>query len=329
MKPPPALRPYRRLRLAPPPQDGYQWAMSAPRRPDQHHASRRATGIGVLAIVMWATLAPLAVYSRAVPPFQLVAVAFTIAFLVGAAASLLRGRNPLDQLRQSWRVWLLGIGGLFGYHFFYFLAFRLAPAVEVNLINYLWPLLIVLLSALLPGVRLRWWHAAGALVGLAGTALLVTRGGQVAIRADHLPGYLSALACAVTWAGYSVLSRRFGHVPTDAVAGFCLATAALAGLCHMIFETTVWPTALSGWTALALIGLGPVGAAFFVWDHGVKHGDIRLLGALSYLTPPASTLLLVAMGAAEGHWTVWAACLLIAGGALLASRDLLRRPRTA
>lgn len=290
-------------------------------------AVRRATAIGALAIAMFSTLALLTTLSGTVPPFQLVAMAFVVAFLVGTAAGLARGRDVVGVLRQPAPVWLLGVTGLFGYHFFYFLAFRLAPdaAVEVNLLNYLWPLLIVLFSALLPGEGLKRGHVLGALFGLAGTALIITgRGRGLSLEAGALPGYLSAVVAAVTWGGYSVLSRRFGHVPTEAVGGFCLVTAVLAGLCHLMFETTVAPSGL-GWLAILGMGLGPVGAAFFVWDHGVKHGDIRALGALSYATPLLSTLLLILFGLATAHWSLWLACGLIVGGAVLASRDVLRR----
>lgn len=290
---------------------------------------RRATAIGGLAILLWSSLALLTTLSGDIPPFQLVAMSFALAFLVGTTAAMARGRGVVAPLRQPWPVWLLGVGGLFGYHFFYFLAFRLAPdaAVEVNLLNYLWPLLIVLFSALLPGHRLTAGHVLGGLFGLAGTALLVTgKGRGLSIEAAYLPGYLSAAACAVVWAAYSVLSRRFGHVPTEAVGGFCLATAVLAALCHVAFEATVVPGAME-WLAVLLLGTGPVGAAFFVWDHGVKRGDIRALGALSYATPLLSTFLLILFGRAEAGWAVWTACALIVGGAVMASWDMLRGQR--
>ncbi len=293
------------------------------------HDVRRATAIGGLAVLMWATLAPLTQLSGVIPPFQLVAMAFAIAFVVGIAAAVLRGRDWLGALRQPWPVWLLGVGGLFGYHFFYFLAFRLAPeaAVEVNLINYLWPLLIVLFSALLPGERLTGRHVAGALAGLAGTALIVAgRGEGPGFDPTRLSGYLAALAAALTWGAYSVASRRFGHVPTEAVGGFCLGAAAMAGFSHLAFESTVVPQGTE-WLAVAAMGIAPVGAAFFVWDHGCKHGDIRALGALAYAAPLLSTTLLVVLGLSEASWTVWPACALIIGGAVLASGDLFRRRR--
>src|SRR5690606_30758158 len=243
-----------------------------------------------------ATLALLTTLSGAVPPFQLVAMAFGLAFLLALGGWLLRGEPVAAHLRQPTQVWALGIGGLFGYHFFYFLALRNAPPVEAGLIAYLWPLLIVLFSALLPGERLRWWHLAGALAGLAGAALLVTNGGAVSFRADYALGYLAALACAFTWSAYSVLSRFVKSVPTDTVGGFCAASAVLGLVCHLIFEDTVLPGSALEWLAVLALGLGPVGLAFFTWDHGVKHGDIKALGAASYAAPLLSTILLVLFG---------------------------------
>ncbi len=285
---------------------------------------RRATLIGGSAILMWATLALLTRLAGPIPPFQLVAMAFGVGGLTGLAVQAARGRSPWAALRQPPAVWALGIGGLFGYHFLYFLALQTAPAVEANLINYLWPLLIVLFAGLLPGERLGRPQLLGAVAGLAGTLLLVTGGAGLSVRAEYLTGYLAALGCAVTWAAYSVLSRRFGAVPTESVIGFCLATSALAALCHLAFETTVWPKGW-GWAVVLAMGLGPVGAAFFVWDHGVKRGDIQTLGALSYATPLLSTALLIVAGDAALTWPVLAAGLLIVGGAVVAGRGLAKR----
>lgn len=289
-------------------------------------ASRlRATVVGAAAPLLWAALALLTTLARPVPPFQLVALTFGVAFAVALGKWSLEGRAAFARLRQPWPVWLLGVGGLFGYHVLYFAALANAPAVEASLIAYLWPLLLVLFSALLPGETLRWVHVAGAAAGLAGALLLMTQGGSVTFRAEHAAGYAAAFACALTWAGYSVLSRRLGAVPTDVVGGFCGATAFLGLVFHLRFEATAWPAEPLGWAAILALGLGPVGAAFFLWDHGVKRGDIRLLGAVSYASPLLSTVLLVAVGRAEPGWTIAAACALIVGGALLAARDLWRR----
>jgi drug/metabolite transporter (DMT)-like permease len=280
--------------------------------------TRAATSIGLTAVLLWSLLALFTAASGTVPPFQLAAMTFALGGLVGLSTWIGRPRSRAAlHLRPT--VWALGVGGLFGYHALYFAALRLASPVEAGLISYLWPLLIVLFSALLPGERLRATHVAGALLGFLGVIVLVAGRGALQARADHLPGYLCAFAAAFVWAGYSVLSRRFVEVPTDAVAGFCIATAGLSLLCHLVFETSVWPASASEWLAVLALGLGPVGAAFYVWDIGVKRGDIRLLGVASYAAPVLSTLILVLAGYADPSLALGVACALIVSGALVAT----------
>lgn len=286
-------------------------------------ASLRATCIGAIAILLWATLALLTTLSGPIPPFQLTAMTFTVGFGVGLAAWQRAGQNPLHCLRLPYRVWALGLWGLFGYHMFYFIALSHAPAVDASLIAYLWPLLIVFCSALLPGERLRWFHGLGALLGFGGAAVLITQGQSLQLEAQYALGYLAALICAAIWTSYSLLSRRLGAIPTEAVGGFCGATAILAWICHFSLETTVWPSGAEGLAILAL-GLGPVGLAFFLWDYGVKRGNIKQLGVFSYGAPLLSTGLLILFGQAEATAAVAIACGLIVGGALLASLDVWR-----
>ncbi|MDP1729616.1 MAG: EamA family transporter [Devosia sp.] len=285
-------------------------------------SQRAATLIGFSAVLLWSLLAFFTAASGTMPPLQLTAVTFGIGGLAGTALWTVRP-HAIGALRQPWQVWLLGVGGLFGYHFFYFTSLRNAPPVEAGLINYFWPLLIVLFSALLPGERLRLHHIGGALLALAGAALIVTGGEGFSFKAEYALGYGAALVGALTWATYSVLSRRFAAVPSDAITGFCLITALLSGICHLLLEQTVWPDNLWQWTAIAALGLGPVGLAFYVWDIGVKKGDIQVLGAASYAAPLLSTSILIVTGYATYSHAVLVACLLITAGAVLAARDLL------
>ena len=221
-------------------------------------------------------------------------------------------------------IWLLGVGGLFGYHALYFAALQLAPPAEANLVNYLWPLLIVLLAAPLAGERLGWPHLLGALLGFAGIVLLAF-GRGLSFTGAHALGYALALGCAFIWSLYSVLSRRFGETPTDAVAAFCAASALLSFACHLLFEPTVWPATTTAWLSVLAIGIGPAGPAFYLWDHAVKHGDIRALGAFAYATPILSTALLIVCGLAEPTGALLIAAALVTVGAVLASRELWRR----
>ena len=281
----------------------------------------RATLIGFTAVLMWSLLALFTIGSAPVPPLMLNAICFGIGGLIGLVWTARQGFGVLRGVH--WKVYAFGTIGLFGYHFLYFTAFRLSPTAETGLIAYLWPLFIVLLSGLLPGERLRAPHVIGALVAFAGAAVIVLgRGGE---GNGSALGMALAFICAMTWAGYSVLSRRLGDVPTESVTVYCLATAVLSVVAHLALEETIWPDGTLGWAAVLALGIGPVGAAFFTWDIGMKRGDIQLLGVGSYAAPLLSTLALVAAGIAKPTWTIALAAVLIAGGAALAAKASTNR----
>jgi drug/metabolite transporter (DMT)-like permease len=272
------------------------------------------TGAGIGALVLWAFLALLSTVAAGLPPLQLTAMSFAVGGAVGIAIVAARGR--LSALRQPPLVWAHGVGGLFGYHALYFAALAWAPAIEANLLNYLWPLLIVLLAKPLLGLRLGPRRLLGVALGFAGTAVLL--GGGARFPAQAWLGFLCAIGCAFTWAYYSVTAKRLAAVPTEAVAGFCVASALLATLAHLVFEASIWPDARQALAAL-LLGLGPVGAAFFLWDAGMKRGDPRLLGTLAYAVPVTSTLLLAAADTGALTLAAITALLLVAGGGWLAA----------
>nr|WP_211229020.1 DMT family transporter [Geothrix fermentans] len=277
--------------------------------------------LSLISILIWSTLAVLGSRMGHLPPFLSVGIALVAGGLVG----LVRVRD--------WRVPLgtlaIGIGGIFGYHALLFAAFRFAPAVEVNLLQYLWPLLIVVLSPVyLRGCRLTVHHVAGSLLGLAGAALVLS-GGQLTLQTVNLPGYLLALGAALTWSSYSLLTKRVRPFPTGAVGGFCLASGLLS-LALFALDTAAtgvpMPT-LTGkdWAFLILLGLGPMGAAFYTWDAALKRGDSRVIGALAYLTPLLSTLNLVLWGGRRLSAVSLGAMVLIVLGAVMGSLDLFRR----
>jgi drug/metabolite transporter (DMT)-like permease len=284
---------------------------------------RTATLIGLTAILMWSLLAVLTVATGDVPAFQLAAMTFAIGALAAIASWTLRP-GAFRAMKQPPLVWVVGIGGLFGYHALYFLALRLAPPAEAGLLNYLWPLLIVLFSSL-PGERLKAHHVVGAVLGLAGTVLLFAGNASAHLDREQIAGLAAAFIAAFVWATYSVMSRKLKAVPTDAVAGFCLATALLATAMHLTLETTTWPGTTLQWLAIVALGLGPVGAAFYAWDIGMKRGDIRVLGAASYATPLLSTAFLIIAGYARPGAAIALAAVLIAGGGLIAARDMIVR----
>jgi drug/metabolite transporter (DMT)-like permease len=262
------------------------------------------------AISLWATLASFGVALAHVPPFLLTGLALVV------------GSVPSWPLARQWRVpaatLALGVYGLFGFHFLLFVALRNAPPLEANLVNYLWPLLIVVLAPVfLPGLALRPVHIGAALVGFVGAALAIVGGREVA--GGLAWGYVAAAGSAFVWASYSLLTRRVAHFPTAAVGLFGLVSGLLALACHAALEPA---TALSGHDMLliALTGLGPLGAAFFLWDAALKRGDPRRIGILSYLTPLASTVLLAWTSARPLTPWLAGAALLIVGAAITGMR---------
>ncbi|MBS0242820.1 MAG: DMT family transporter [Proteobacteria bacterium] len=291
----------------------------------------QATLAGLGAITLWGALAALTTTAGEIPAFQLAAMTFAVGTLVGFAWTFARGQSLRVLADVPPGAWALGVYGLLAFHVCYFLALRQAPALEASLIVYLWPLLIVLMSGALParlgGARLGLRHVGGALLGLAGAVLILLGGtGGSAISGGHWQGYALALAAAFIWSSYSVASRLYAQVPSSAVVGSCLATALGALALHLMLEETTWPASPRGWLAVLGLGLGPVGLAFYLWDEGMKRGDITLLGVAAYATPLLSSLLLVALGLGQAHTGIWIAAVLITAGALIAGRS---RDRTS
>lgn len=278
--------------------------------------------IGFIAILTWALLALLSTVAGPIPPFQLAAMTFFLGGLVGVASWPFRP-HAVRALSQPWQVWAVGVAGLCIYHCAYFFAIQSAPPVEVSLIAYLWPLLIVLFAALLPNEKLRTHHVIGVAMGLIGAVAVITKGGTVGLIGGVKSGHLIALFCAFVWSGYSVASRRFGNVPVDVVAGYCLITSAVTFVLHLLLEQTVLPATTQQWLAIAALGTIPLGLGFYAWDWGCKHGDIIVLGALSYAAPLLSVIALLVFGYGEFDWSVGTACALIMAGALVASKDMI------
>lgn len=271
------------------------------------HANLYALG----AIALWSALAVLGVSLAHVPPFLLTGLALVI------------GSIPAWPRMRDWRVppstLALGVYGLFAYHFLLFMALRHAPAVEANLVNYLWPLLIVVLApVVLRGFSLHVRHVLAALAGFAGAAIAILGGGVSGVGWSW--GYLAALAAAIIWSTYSLLTRRVAPFSTSVIGLFGIVSGMLALVCHVLFEPAV-RLSTRDWLLIAIAGLGPLGAAFFLWDKALKLGDPRQIGILSYITPFASTLLLMLATGRTPTWSIAAAAALIIGAAIVGTRE--------
>ncbi len=279
--------------------------------------------LALATIALWASLAALGTALAHVPPFLLTG----LGLLAGSVIALPLVRFDVRRLAVAPRALALGVYGLFGYHFLLFTALQLAPPVEANLVNYLWPLGIVLMAPLLlPGVRLSAAHVLAALVGLAGAAMAILgRGSGAAGAAGPMAalGFAAAAGAAFIWSSYSLLSKRMaqsGHAfPTAAIGTFGLVSGLLSLLCHAVLEPSV-SLSTRDVLLIAVLGLGPLGGAFFLWDAALKLGDARQIGVLSYLTPLLSTLILLWTTGRPLSWNIAVATALILGAAVAGTR---------
>jgi drug/metabolite transporter (DMT)-like permease len=263
------------------------------------------------AIFLWASLALLGLRLSHLPPFWLTGVAL----LIGSVLALPWSRLDFSQWRVPWRTLALGVYGLFGFHFLLFIALRHAPPVQANLVNYLWPLgMVVLAPVLLPGMRLTLRHGLAACIGFAGAALAIT-GGQ-ALEGGLAWGYLPALGSAFIWASYSLLTQRVPPFTTSAMGLFAMVSGVLSLACHVWLEPAT-NVRSEDWPALLLMGLGPLGLAFYLWDAALKQGNPQQIGLLSFLTPLLSTLLLLWHNGQAITLPVAGAAALIVGAAWL------------
>lgn len=270
--------------------------------------------LGVITILLWSSLATFGNLLRHLPPFYLLG----LAFVIGGLPALIKPK----ELFPSLRVTLVGITGYFGYHFFLFYSFRYAPAVEANLINYLWPVLLVLLTPLFfREEKLRTCHFVGAIFSVIGCVLLVFgKGGS--FKSEYLAGYFLATLAAFTWPVYSLTRKRLPATSVYSIGGFCLGAGALCLLTHFLIEPRVMLEGGDAWKIL-LMGLGPFGLAFYTWDLALQKGNAQVVGSLAYLTPVLSTMSLVLFGGELLSFSSLWAMLLITGGASSSLLDFL------
>lgn len=269
--------------------------------------------LGFITILLWGSLATFSNLLIHLPPFYTLGVSFIL-------GSLLSLRNPREMF-PSLKLLSFGTAGYFGYHFFLFYAFRFAPAVEANLINYLWPVLMVMFTPLFEKkANLHWYHYAGAALSLIGSVFLVSGAPVESSSGEEWKGYLLAFLAAVTWPLYSLGRKKFPETSVWSIGGFCLASGVLCLLTHALIEPSVSLTT-PDLLKLIFLGLGPFGLAFYFWDAALRGGDSRILGALAYLTPVISTLGLVAFAGKNFTWSSVLAMFLITGGASLGLLD--------
>lgn len=295
-----------------------------------HVPNRGATLLGFGAILLWASLTALTKTVAKVPALELTCITFSLAFGMALLVWMVKREPVLVKFRMPWVQWAVGVPAVTGNIVFYFIGMQYAPTEQANMLNYLWPLELVILSSFLPGGRLKWTHMMGVVLGVAGIVVLFVGKGAGGFRAEAFWGYLAAFSGGLCWAGYSVFRRATAAsagtaAGPDAIMMFVGGTAVVTGVLHLMFEKTYIPETAREWVGLVVMGLGPTYAAYSLWEVGIKKGDLRLLGVGSFMVPLISTCLLVAGGWVGYSGSLLLSCVLIVAGAGMASLDALMK----
>ncbi|MCB1532096.1 MAG: EamA family transporter [Alphaproteobacteria bacterium] len=247
---------------------------------------------GFLALIIFSVGTLLIALSRSVPTFELLFITFLLGSLSVTLAQKLRGYDVRESWRQSTANFFFVTFGIGLYSFLLVPAFQRAPAFEANILNYLWPLLLVIFSSFVKKTLPKPLQIGGLLCGALGMVFVFMPEADQNIFNTFNLGHILAIGAAVVWALYSAMAQTKTYPVglTAPVMAFC---AFLALCLHLAFEHFVWP-GFEVAIAVILLGLGRV--SFALWDYGVKNGDHVLLSSLSYFVPLLSVLLFIIFG---------------------------------
>lgn len=287
-------------------------------------AAGRATAIGLLAVVCWScTVGLMRSVAEPLGAVGGAAMLYTVSALCVAAV---RGLPRPSQWRAMHPAYFWGCGLLFAvYEICLSLAIGLAQdraqALELGLINYLWPSLTIVLAVLLRQQHARWWLWPGVLLCLWGlTRVLGGDSLQLRGMADHMLSnplaYGLAFGAALLWPCYSLAARRWGG-GHNAVGLFLIWTA-LALWIKWLWLGGEGGMQWSGTVVLQLLAVGGLTAlGYSCWEHGIQHGHLAVMAAASYFTPVFSALLASAWLQVQPGWGFWQGVVLVTVGSLV------------
>lgn len=282
------------------------------------HASS-ATLIGYIGVLFWSFSAIFNASVRRIPTFEIIIFAYGTACVVILAR--VAWRREWHKFKQPLMIWVIGILGIYANDVFYIAAFKQIPAVQADLINYLWPVGVIIFSGFLPREKFNAYHLAAALIALIGVYVLVTGGrGLGGINPRYFVGYSLALSGVVTWCVFVLVSRHYPDIPVEMIGVYCGIGALLSIVPQAVTEKFVMPTA-KDLAVLIMMGLTAQGLAYVLWEIGVKRGNFLLLSVLAYGNPILSVLLLVIFGFTQLTVAVAIASVMVTIAGVFASFD--------
>lgn len=262
-----------------------------------------ATKIGIVGLFLWAFAAFFNSQLSTVPVFEILTIALGIGFIGGLIR--LSIKRSWHKLKQPMRLYSVGFIGVFGNELLYVSSFKYAPAAHIVLINYLWPILVVLLASWVLKEKFSWRYFLAAILSFGSIAVFVLR--NETMFSYYWVGYLLAFLGACFWSLYILVYRLSERMTPEMLTCYCGVGCLVSLAIHLQTEKFYMPTQ---WECLSLTWLGLIGMciAFNFWNFGVKNGNVKLLSLLSYNNIVLSTGILTMLGEAYFEpallWTI-------------------------
>jgi drug/metabolite transporter (DMT)-like permease len=282
--------------------------------------SAKATLIGQVGLCMWAVVGALIALIKHLPTQEILLFVFSISFVVSVL--LLSVTKKWHKVKsQKPALWLFNMVGICGTEALFILASKNAPQAEVNLINYLWPTLIILLAPLLPREKFHLKYLISAVLAFSGITILLTQGqGLSALDLGYSMGYLYAFCCAFAWAIYTLTARYYTHQVPEAIGLYCGLGAIAILVMHPQLEFLV-PPSTQDLLLLVFMGITSHNLAYMCWTHGVSYGNFKLLSLLVYLSPFISLGTLVLLDITLPSTHLWSSAALVCSAGVISAVD--------
>lgn len=277
-----------------------------------------ATGVGCIAILLWSVGALITTTFKNLPSYEIISITLGSASLTLFATIAWQGKWDVFEKAELFPI-LLATCAITGLQYFYNEAFKYAPALDADLINYLWPIHLLLLSTILPNERLRMNQLLGAILAFLGImVLLITTTAHSLPGANYVYGCFAALLDGLLWASYMIITRYFKRNPYEMTAVYFGLGALFTLTLHFKYETYVAPTYTQS-AGLLTMGVFVIGSAYTLWTYGIKYGNYKLMSVIAYLTPILSVGFLALFRKATLSSSMMLACLLVTLGGTLTS----------
>lgn len=282
---------------------------------------KRATLIGLLAVLLWSTMVGfIRAVSEGLGPVGGAAMIYTLSGL------LLIVTVGFPGLRNFPRKYLLAGSLLFAsYEVCLALSLGFAAtrqqAIEVGMVNYLWPSLTILCAIVFNGQKSTFWVVPGLLLALLGVCWVL--GGEHGLNITEIQqniissplSYALAFIGAFLWAFYCIVTAKYAK-GANGITLFVLLTAVVLWVKFFLTPQPPMDFSLPVVVKLLLTAIS-LGFAYAAWNVGILHGNVTILAAASYFTPVLSSALAALVLSAPLSFSFWQGALMVCAGSLL------------